>query len=56
MQRSVPQIKGLRVDDFVSFIETEVDYEVDYLTKNYKEITLNSQWIINLCTLSIISL
>ena len=56
MPRSVPQKKGLRVEDFVSFIETEVDYGVDYLPKNYKEITLNRQWIVNLCTLSIISL
>ena len=43
MPRSVPQIKGLRVKDFVCFIETEVDYGVDYLPKNYKEITLNWQ-------------
>ena len=56
MPRSVPQIKGLTVEDFVSFIETEVDYGVDYLPKNYKEITLNRQWIVNLCNLSIISL
>ena len=32
---SVPQIKGLTVEDFVCFIETEVDYGVDYLPKNY---------------------
>ena len=56
MPRSVPQIKGLGVEDFVCFIETEVDYGVDYLPKNYKEITLNRQWIVNFCTFSIISL
>ena len=43
MPRSVPQIKGLTVEDFVNFIETEVDYGVHYLPKNYKEITLNRQ-------------
>ena len=47
--RSVPQIKGLRVEDFVNFIETEIDSGVDYLPNNYKEITLNRQWIVNLC-------
>ena len=54
--RSVPQIKGLRVEDFVYFIETEVDNGIDYLPQNYKEITLNRQWIVNLCTLFIILL
>ena len=47
--RSVPQIKGLRVEDFVNFIETEIDSGVDYLPNNYKEIALNRQWIANLC-------
>ena len=56
MPGSVPQIKGLTVEDFVNFIETEVHYGVDYLPKNYKEIALNRQWIVHLCTLSIISL
>ena len=40
MPRSVPQIKGLTVEDFVCFIETEVDYGVHYLPKlqrNYIE-------------------
>ena len=54
--RSVPQIKELRVEDFVYFIETEVDNGIDYLPQNYKEITLNRQWIVNLCTLLIILL
>ena len=49
--RSVQQTKGLRVEDFVYSIETEVDNRTDYLNQNYKEITLNSQWIVNLCTL-----
>ena len=38
MPRSVPQIKGLTVEDFVSFIETEVDYGVDYLPKTTKKL------------------
>ena len=46
--RSVPQIKDLRVEDFAYFIETEVDNGVEYLPENYKEVTLNRQWI-NLC-------
>ena len=54
--RSVKQIKGLRVEDFVYFIETEVDNGIDCLPQNYKEITLNRQWIVNLCTLFIILL
>ena len=29
--RVVPQIKGLRVEDFFHFIETEVDGSVDFL-------------------------
>ena len=33
MPRSVPQINGLTVEDFVCFIETEVDYGVHYLQK-----------------------
>ena len=52
----VPHIKGLRIEDFVYFIETQVDNGIDYLPQNYKEITLNRQWIINLCTLLIILL
>ena len=47
--RSVPQKKGLRVEDFANFIETEFDSGVDYLPNNYKEIILNRQWIVNLC-------
>ena len=47
--RSVPQIKGLRVEDFINFIETEIVGGEDYLPENYKEITLNRQWISNLC-------
>ena len=47
--RSVPQIKGLRVEDFVHFIETEVENGTEYLPENYKETTLNRQWISNLC-------
>ena len=47
--RSVPQIKGLRVEDFINFIESEVEDGVDYLPENYKEVTLNRQWIANLC-------
>ena len=43
MSRSVPQIKGQTVEDFVCFIETEVHNGVDYLPKCYKEITLNRQ-------------
>ena len=43
MPRSVPQIKGLRVEDFVCFIETEVDYGVDYLPKTTKKL----HWIGN---------
>ena len=38
MPRSVPQIKGLRVEDFVSFIETEVHYGVHYLPKTTKKL------------------
>ena len=45
----VPQIKGLRVEDFISFLESEVDEGIDYMPQNYKEITLNRQWIANLC-------
>ena len=52
--RAVPQIKGLRVEDFVHFIETEVDGGVDFLPQNYQEITLNRQWIINLCKFSVL--
>ena len=47
--RCVPQIKALRVEDFVNFIENEVEDRADYLPKNYKEITLNRQWNANLC-------
>ena len=47
--KSVPQIKGLRVEDFVNFIVNEVDNGVDYLPENYKEVALNRQWIVNLC-------
>ena len=54
--RSVPQIKELRVEDFVYFIKTEVDNGIDYLPQNYKETTLNRQWIVDLCTLFIILL
>ena len=43
MQRSVPQIKGLTVEDFVSFIEAEVDYGVHYLPKTAKKL----HWIGN---------
>ena len=46
---SVPQIKGLRVEDFINFIETEILDGVDYLPENYREITLNRQWIANIC-------
>ena len=47
--RSVPQIKGLRVEDFIYFIENETDEGIQNLPKNYKEIVLNRQWLINLC-------
>ena len=47
--RIVPQIKGLRVEDFVRFLETETDNGVEYLPHNYKELTMNRQWLINLC-------
>ena len=46
---SVPQIKGLRVEDFVNFIVNEVDNGVDHSPENYKEAALNRQWIVNLC-------
>ena len=36
--RTVPQIKGLRVEDFIYFIENETDNGVQYLLENYKEI------------------
>ena len=49
--RSVPQIKRLRVEDFVYFIETEVANGTDYLPENYKEVTLKGKWISNLCIL-----
>ena len=38
MPRSVPQIKGLTVEDFVCFIETEVHYGVHYLPKTTKKL------------------
>ena len=47
--RSVPQIKGLRVEDFIYFIENETDNGVQYLPENYREMVLNRQWLINLC-------
>ena len=47
--RSVPQINGLRVENFVDFIENETVHGIDFLPENYKEITLNRQWIANLC-------
>ena len=43
MPISVPQIKGLTVEDFVCFIETEVDYGVHYLPKLQKKL----HWIGN---------
>ena len=43
MPRSVPQIKGLTVEDFVCFIETEVDNGVDYIPKTTKKL----HWIGN---------
>ena len=53
---SVPQIKGLRVEDLDYFIETKVDNGIDYLSQIYKETTLNRKWIVNLCTLLILLL
>ena len=47
--RIVPQIKGLKVEDFVRFLETETDNGVEYLPQNYKELIMNRQWLINLC-------
>ena len=47
--RVVPQIKGLRVEDFANSVENEIEDEIDYFPENYKEITLNRQWISNLC-------
>ena len=44
--RSIPQINGLRVENF---IETETGQGTEYLPENYKEITLNRQWVANLC-------
>ena len=41
--RSVPQINGLRVENFIDFIETETGQGTEYLPENYKEITLNRQ-------------
>ena len=38
--RSVPQIKGLRVEDFVDFIENETEDGVNYLSENYRQITM----------------
>ena len=49
--RSVPQIKGLRVEDFIYFIEIEIDDGTDYLPENYKEINLNRQWLANICNI-----
>ena len=51
--RSVPQIKGLRVEDFIYFIENEANSGVDYLPENYKEINLNRQWLANICNIII---
>ena len=39
----VPQIKGLRVENFIRFFETETDNGVTYLPKNYKELTMVHQ-------------
>ena len=47
--RSVSQIKGLRVEYFIYFIENETENEIQYLPENYREMVLNRQWIINLC-------
>ena len=35
--RSVLQIKGLRVEDFIYFIENETSNGIDYLPENEKE-------------------
>ena len=51
--RSVPQIKGLRVEYFIYFIENETNSGVDYLPENYKEINLNRQWLANICNIII---
>ena len=42
----IPKIKGVRIDNFVRFLETETENEVNYLPYNYKELTMNRQWII----------
>ena len=47
--RSVPQINGLRVENFIIFIKTETDNGINFLPVNYKDVSLNSQWIANLC-------
>ena len=38
--RSVPQIKGLRVEDFIYFIENETDDGTDYLQRITKKLIL----------------
>ena len=42
----VPKIKEVRIDNFIRFLETETENEVNYLPYNYKELTMNIQWII----------
>ena len=34
--RSVPQIKVTRVEDFIYFIENEIEGGIDYLPEKYK--------------------
>ena len=46
---SVPQIKGLRVEDFINFIENETESGLDFLPENYRETTINRQFLANLC-------
>ena len=54
--RVVPQIKGLRVEDFMNFVENEIEVGIDYLSENYKKITLNKQWFANLCRQMLINI
>ena len=53
--RSVPQIKGLRVEDFIFFIENETEGGTDYLPEKYKEMTINRQWLANLCKMDLVN-